>query len=137
MVDVYCVLGDLPECPERTDTADGRPLTRVASLRRLARMLCSDESELDEGTLCRVAAALKRAQLRQIRTALHEVLDRLPSPPVAVVLAGEGDFLAREVVEADDRLAAAELTVLSSALGEAHSHGACALALARLGQERL
>ena len=42
--DVYLTLGDLPEEPHRTDTADGRPVTpgACASLGWLARMECAD-----------------------------------------------------------------------------------------------
>ena len=40
--DAYVILGDLPEQPTDTSTADGRPLTKEFARERLARMICAD-----------------------------------------------------------------------------------------------
>src|SRR5262249_4723112 len=47
-LDVYIVLGDLPEDGNDRNTADGRPATRAAAHARLARMRCADAESCSE-----------------------------------------------------------------------------------------
>ena len=61
MRDVYTVLGELPEDAGDLDTADGRPATKVAARRRLARMLCADESEFHHRDAVLLAQSVRHA----------------------------------------------------------------------------
>ena len=152
MRDVYLVLGELPEQPDDTQTADGRPATRTAAIARLARVICADETEFSEQDAREMAAAAADAQTEQLSAAFQRVTSRLDAPrgPVSpgpascleetrlrdsaarlpVVLSGHGDCLARRV------LARVEYpgTVISLAdqLGSQASRAATAYALATL-----
>jgi hypothetical protein len=56
---------------------------------------------------------------------------------VAIVIAGEGEFLAQECLFATAHLiGSAEIHSLERVLGSRHSQGACAFALAHLATER-
>ncbi len=131
--DAYLVLGDLSDAPDRTDTADGRPATKAAARDRLARMICADRDMFDETDAFAAATAVARAQQAKLAVALAQVTRRLPSPSRQVITSGEGEFLARRVLE---RIRwPAELISLGERLGEAVSHCATAHALAVLARE--
>ena len=126
--DVYVALGRLPESPERTDTADGRPATRMHALARLARMECADVE--GGGRSRRIAAEAQALQVRRLADAVRAVADRLPGPVETVVLAGSGRFLL------DDVLATAQFgDVRTVAVDESISVAACAYAVAVLAEE--
>lgn len=97
--DVYLLLGDLPEAPERTDTADGRPATRQAAHDRLARSICADRTMVDRASAEGIARAIAEAQLDQLAEAADRVINMLPERPTSVVLSGQGEFLGRRVLE--------------------------------------
>jgi probable H4MPT-linked C1 transfer pathway protein len=126
--DVYLTLGDLPEQPLSTHTANLRPATRTAALDRLARSICADcdiFSESDAKTLAEHAAS---AQLEAIAAAAECVVKRLPALPQCVVVSGTGEFLARRVVT---RLGLdAQVISLGEMLGPELSQCATAHALA-------
>lgn len=134
-LDAYLVLGELPEDPNNRETADGRAATRAAAHARLARMLCADlESSTEQE---RRALALK-ATVRQevmIGFALERVAERLPGAPQAVVLAGEGEFLAFRSLGRQERFPPCQVIGLGQRLGEATSRAACAYAVAMLAAE--
>ncbi len=96
--DAYLLLGDLVEDPAAHDTADGRAATRAAAHDRLARTICADREMFSEMDAQAAAEAIRQAQVDQIARAAQRVLARLPTGPVTVVLAGEGEFLARRVM---------------------------------------
>jgi probable H4MPT-linked C1 transfer pathway protein len=131
--DVYLVLGGLEEQPDRTDTADGRPATKEAAHSRLARMLCADGTMVSFREITEIARAVADAQLEQILKAARQVVSRLPEPPDRVVVCGEGEFMARQVV---DRIApGTEVISLGEKLGEDVSKAATAHALAVIARE--
>jgi probable H4MPT-linked C1 transfer pathway protein len=136
MHDVYLVLGDVPEDVKRIDTADGRPATRKAARRRLARMLCCDLTELSNAQLFTAAKFLRAAQQSRLAGAVARVVGTQSSPPLTIVLCGEGEFVARRLIAASDELSSADVISLTDLLGPAHSQAACAYALARLARER-
>ena len=96
--DVHLVLGHLP--PEAYDcpTPDGRPATTAFARERIARLVCSDVDQLDEGEIDAIAAFLHGEQLRQLEEAALRVQRPLPSV-APVVAVGSGAFLGREVTE--------------------------------------
>ena len=75
--DVHLALERLPESPERTDTADGRPATRVHALARLARMECAD---VEDGSRSLRIAAEARYAGSSAWLAVRHVARRLPGP---------------------------------------------------------
>ena len=122
--DAYLTTGDLPEQPEATHTADGRPATKDAALDRLARCLCTDRDQFTPDDALAAAVAIAQAQTARLGIAAGVVLGRLPSPPSTVVISGSGEFLARRVIE---RLRlSVEIISLDERLG--HDVSSCAAA---------
>jgi (4-(4-[2-(gamma-L-glutamylamino)ethyl]phenoxymethyl)furan-2-yl)methanamine synthase len=96
--DVHLVLGHLP--PEAYDcpTPDGRAATVAFARERIARLVCSDVDQLDEGEIDAIAAFLHGEQLRRLEEAALRVQRPLPAA-APVVAVGSGAFLGREVTE--------------------------------------
>jgi hypothetical protein len=130
--DAYLVLGDLPEEPENRQTADGRPATRALARDRLARMICADRTLFAADDAQRAAAAISAAQLAKLGIAVRQALGRA-GPPSAVVVGGQGEFLARRLVQKLGWTAA--IVSLAERLGPLVSRCAPAHALAVLAGE--
>jgi hypothetical protein len=94
--DVHLVLGRLAQEAYDCPTPDGRPATVAFARERIARLVCADVEQLDEGEVDAIAAYLAAEQLRQIENAARRVQRPLP-PEAPVVAAGSGAFLAGEV----------------------------------------
>jgi hypothetical protein len=135
--DVYLLLGRLPEDRADRQTADGRPATRAAAHGRLARMLCSDSEGLSEAETMALASRVASRQIDQVRAAVGSVAARLPGPPRGIVVAGSGEFLAREALRGDTGLNGVPIFSLAERLGPEISRAACAYALAVLASERI
>ncbi len=133
MWDVYLTLGDLPEEPNSTHTADRRPATKEAARDRLARSICADRESFSANDALVVAEALAAAQLRRIAAIAHQLLARLPQPPHTVVISGKGEFLARRLLEKLKMRTG--LVSLTKELGQELSDCAPAHALAVLARE--
>lgn len=136
-LDIALLTGRREEDPSACDTADGRPATIAAAHSRLAHMLCCDVEELTRAEAVAVAEALWQRLETDLRKALERCLAPWESPVRTVLLCGEGECLMRRLAASHPRLAGAEMISLTEMLGPAHSHAACAYALARLGRERL
>ena len=103
-LDVYLLLGWIAEDAADRNTADGRPATKAAAEARLARMLCAD---LETSTAKEREKLAQRVLLKQIYTltgAVERVARRLPQPPRTVIVAGEGEFLARPLLEQQEAI---------------------------------
>jgi probable H4MPT-linked C1 transfer pathway protein len=98
-VDAWLLSGDLPEEPDNLHTADGRPSTREFARERLARMICADRDVFDEGDALAAAGAICHAQVQLIAARWRALKDRQGGAPEAVVISGQGEFLARRVLE--------------------------------------
>jgi hypothetical protein len=131
--DVYLVLRLLPEEPLSRHTADGRPATREAACRRLARAICNDREMFDDEDARVAAEAIAAEQLALLAQALSRVAERWPAPPQGFVISGEGEFLARRLIER--AYPAAEVISLTERLGPALSRVATAHAVAVLADE--
>ena len=131
--DVYLTLGDLPEEPKSTHTADGRPATKACARDRLARMICADSEMFSEHDAQAAAEAIAIAQLRKMSTTAAAVIDRLSSPVETVVISGRGEFLARRLVAA--LALTPQIISLSQELGPELSQCAAAHSLAVLARE--
>jgi probable H4MPT-linked C1 transfer pathway protein len=131
--DAYVVLGDLPEQPDATSTADGRPVTVDFARQRLARMICADPASFTFDDALQAAESVRQAQLTQLREAVDQVLNRQPIRPEYVVTSGAGEFLARLVLA---QLSLACRTIsLAHELGQSVSICAPAHAVAVLARE--
>src|SRR5262249_23680680 len=78
--DAYIVLGDLPEEPDRTDTADGRPLTKRFAQARIARMECDDGAEWPWARSLEFAQQVRQLQIRRVAESVAQVAERLVDP---------------------------------------------------------
>jgi len=133
MWDVYLTLGDLPEEPNRKDTADRRAATKAAAHDRLARAICADREALTETDALAIAEALAQAQLHKIAAIAVQLIARLQQPPHTVVISGRGEFLARRVL--DELKLKSAVVSLTRELGPELSQCAAAHALAVLARE--
>ncbi|HEX5442790.1 MAG TPA: hydantoinase/oxoprolinase family protein [Pirellulales bacterium] len=135
MYDVYLALGDLPENAGNRHTADGRPALRTFARDRLARQICADRTMFDDRDAQTAAASVARTQLSRIAIAAQTVLGRLPGPPASVVTSGQGEFVARRLL---NKLAVnANIISLAERLGPVVSQAATAHALAELVRDEL
>jgi probable H4MPT-linked C1 transfer pathway protein len=132
-LDAYLVLGEIPE-EDSTDTADGRPATVEHAHGRLARMLCRDRETCTPAETRRLAGQASRAQRRLLARAVRRVARVLGAEPRTVILAGSGEFLARQVVR-EDLGWSRRLVSLARRLGPELSRAACAYAVAVLAAE--
>ncbi len=137
MSDVWMILGVMPEDMQRTDTSDGRPATRAAALNRLAHMLCCDTTELSDEELTEVAAGIGAAQRDLLQSRLSDVLGHSSARPSSVMICGEGEQIARQVIQQALDQDNVQIISLTQSLGPEHSQAACAYAVARLARERL
>ena len=133
MRDAYIVLGELPEQPEDTETADGRPATKNASRARLGRMICGDPGQFDQTDALVMSQSFADAQVSDIQAAVKQVVERMPSLPQAVILSGHGEFVARPVLSKSGLQA--QVVSLTEHLGPDMSRAATAYALATLARE--
>jgi probable H4MPT-linked C1 transfer pathway protein len=135
-LDVYLVLGDLPEDVADRGTADGRPATQPAASARLARILCADLESCTAEDVRGLAQRVNDRQRDLIGRALAEVSARLPEAPRAVITSGSGEFLARQALQTVPTLKPLPVISLAAQLGPLASQAACAYALMVLAQER-
>ena len=96
--DIYLVTGDVREDPTDLNTADGRPATIQCATQRIARMFCSDASELPVGLIQAVALQAKESQLSTIQAAIKQrLLSDLAIGWIAIC--GQGEFLLRQAIQ--------------------------------------
>lgn len=134
--DVYVWLGQLPEQPQRTDSADGRPWTRPAAGNRLARQVGEDRSTLSAADIDTLAQSVRQAQLRLLQRAWQRQANHFPSAKIPQVLVvGHGDFLVEQLAE--DAGEKVPIVRLESWLGREVSRCASARAVAVLAAEQL
>ncbi len=131
--DAYLTLGELPQEPGSRHTADGRPATKQAALDRLARSICADRETFNDADALAAATAIARAQSARLAIAAQGVLRRLPSAPETIIVSGQGEFLARRLLER--MKLQARVVSLNEALGSELSRAAPAHALAVLARE--
>lgn len=128
--DVYLIAGDLSEDPDDCQTADGRPATRALARDRLARQICADRTMFSDDDARAAAVAVARTQLSKISIAAQMVLRRLAARPGTAVISGQGEFLARRLL--DKLRTEAKVVSLAETLGPVTSQAATAHALAEL-----
>jgi probable H4MPT-linked C1 transfer pathway protein len=134
-LDVNLVLEQIAEDTTDNNTADGRPATRAASHARIARMMCADAETMSLQETVKLAERAVLRQVYQLTMAFDHVARSLPEPPRTVVLAGEGEFLARLVVSQQNSFRNGKVISLAETLGPKLSTAACAHALAVMAGE--
>jgi len=135
MLDVYLLLGNLPEEDTGTATADSRPATRQYARERLARCICADRDSFSEPQAAAAAAAVAQAQRALIEGAIGQVMENFPAPLDTIVISGKGEFLARQVIQSFGF--AGKIVSLEAMLGTLASTCATAHALAVVAREEL
>ena len=131
--DVYLTLGELPENEADLDTPDGRPATKTAARRRLARMICADEENFDHQDAFQMANAISQQQSHLLTAAIEKVAGRQSAQIETAIISGSGEFLARKAVL--EVHPAIRLLALSELSGTETSHCGAAHALAVLARE--
>lgn len=130
-LDVYLWRGDIPEDATDTETANGRPATRLAAHDRLARQLCCDRDELDAAAATQIAQFLADRQREQISAALEKVV-RNREPRQTVIVSGSGSFLGKEIAKVHPQLSGAQAIELAEQINDEIATAACAYAVAAL-----
>jgi probable H4MPT-linked C1 transfer pathway protein len=127
--DIYVLRGELPEEPDRSDTADGRPATKEWARRRVLRMWCADDGDVSDMT-----RLFRQQQVACIASALrYQEWHR--DPLTGIVIAGAGEFLGPSILE-EANLQQVKCVSLAERLGPDLSVAACAYAVAVLAEER-
>ena len=106
MLDVYLILGKIKERSNCRHTADGRAANKAHSFKRLARMLCADESELNQTQLVSIAHQIAERHLSLIKNAILRIKEREQNGGTFVVT-GEGGFVAEAILEKYARIGTA------------------------------
>jgi (4-(4-[2-(gamma-L-glutamylamino)ethyl]phenoxymethyl)furan-2-yl)methanamine synthase len=132
--DVHLVLGHLAPDAYDCPTPDGRPATLAFARERIARLVCADVEQLDEGEIDAIAGFLHDEQLRQIEAAARRVQRPLP-PAAPVVAVGSGAFLGREIAARLERTVADAPVPWGATGGEVAPAAALAALLAARGGE--
>jgi probable H4MPT-linked C1 transfer pathway protein len=135
-LDVYVILGQLPEDANDLGTADGRPATRKASQARLARMVCTDFESFTQRDAEQLARKARGRQIAMMRKAIGQVSARLPGPIQTAIVSGSGEFLAWMATDDTERGPRPRVISLGHKHGADISQAACAFAVAILAAEK-
>ncbi|MDG6244821.1 MAG: hydantoinase/oxoprolinase family protein [Methanolobus sp.] len=95
--DAYLLLGDISEEIYTCDTADGAGKTRKEAMRRLARIVCADLTEISTDELQNIARQVKERQVELLSESIDIVAKR--NNLNRIVSAGIGEFLIEEVAD--------------------------------------
>jgi len=126
--DVWLLLDGIPEAPQDHDTADGRPATRAAAVRRLGRMLLADPDAFSATDAQAAAEWCARVQARRVARALDRVAETVGWRPQCIVLSGHGQCLAERAISSVGWRV--QTVSLVERLGPGPSRAACAHAVA-------
>ena len=94
--DVYRILETLPAHADSGDTMDGQAKDKIASMRRLARMIGEDFRDVDVGEWERAADYISSQQRKMITVQASRFLERLGGEK-SIVAAGVGRFLIQQI----------------------------------------
>ena len=134
-LDIYLLLGLIPEDPADVTTADGRPSTIARAHDRISRMVCCDREEIDLDEARSIASYLAQAQQKLLVSAIENVSSREAGALETVILSGSGELLAHKVVAEHPLTQHAAITRLSETLSASVAESACAHAVAVLALE--
>ncbi len=135
MLDVYLLLGLVPEDATDKITADGRPATIACAHDRLARMVCCDREEIDLVEAGTIASHFALEQQKQLSAAITEVVSRDADALETVIVAGSGELLAGKILAEHPHTRGAKTVRLAESLSAELAEAACAYAVAVLATE--
>jgi probable H4MPT-linked C1 transfer pathway protein len=95
--DVYLLLGKIEEANFTCEPADGAGRKKIDAMRRIARLVCADLSEISEAEIYKIVNQVKEKQISVLKEAIFEVAKR--NGLKTVVVAGLGEFLITEAAE--------------------------------------
>jgi (4-(4-[2-(gamma-L-glutamylamino)ethyl]phenoxymethyl)furan-2-yl)methanamine synthase len=95
--DIYLLLGDIDEDIYTCETADGAGRSIPDAMRRIARLVCADLSEIKKNEIYEIAIQAKEKQVSILTQALFEVAERNGLNKIAA--AGLGEFLIKGAAE--------------------------------------
>ncbi len=95
--DVYLLLGDIEEDLYTCETADGSGKSKGDAMRRLARVVCADLTEISAEEIYSIALQAKERQIELLTASIKTVAQR--NGLERIVSAGIGEFLIKEAAE--------------------------------------
>ncbi len=95
--DAYLLLGDISEELYTCETADGAGTNRTDAMRRLARVVCADLTEISSNDIYHIAQQVRERQIDLLSEAISVVAAR--NELNRIVSAGIGEFLIKEAAE--------------------------------------
>lgn len=96
--DVYRLLGLISEKDYDVPTPDGKSRDAEACAKRLARVVAAEPEELGIKNICLLAHTVMEKQTEQIMDNILRIVSRREVPlPKALITAGQGSFILREV----------------------------------------
>lgn len=131
--DAFLLLGQIEENELDRNTADGRPATKAAARMRLGRMICADEEQFHHRDAVEIAAHVAQLTLDLVRKGYQQVVARQVAAPIRLIVAGQGEFLARQVPSSQSM--PVSMVSLNRELGPRISRCAPAHAIAVLARE--
>lgn len=134
-LDAYLVLGQIAENSSESDTADNRPETISFALDRLARMIGSDRTRFDRAQASLFAEQIRDSQITDLKVGLLAVKRAAFDTVNVIITSGEGEFLARQMINQTDEVQGATVYSLAEALSPQTSRAACAYAVAMLAEQ--
>ncbi|MEQ8428488.1 MAG: hydantoinase/oxoprolinase family protein [Gammaproteobacteria bacterium] len=138
--DIYRILGLLDERTDLMQAADGAGKDRVASIRRLARMVGIDAGDdKDEKAWVDLARHFADLHLQELEQAVARVMSRLPQLDRIIIGAGAGRFVLRRLAEKlqFEYMEFSDLLQCNAGLEDDCNICAPAVALAQLNRLRL
>lgn len=135
-LDVYLIVGWLPENPADCGTANGRPMTIHCARDRLARSVCCDRTELTSLEIQSMAEFLAARQMNQLSAALDSMCGGREVNLSTAIVSGEGEFLARRVLKRHPATADCRIISLTNDFTRPVAEAACAYAVAVLANEQ-
>lgn len=91
--DAHTLLGNLPEDVTDLNSADGKPNTKLHAYRRIARMICCDETEMTYDEAVGLAKSYFLYQVKLVGDALKKLATYQPKSLKRIVSIGYGDEL--------------------------------------------
>jgi (4-(4-[2-(gamma-L-glutamylamino)ethyl]phenoxymethyl)furan-2-yl)methanamine synthase len=98
--DAYLLTGDCPPDPHNRQTADGQPAIASAAHARVARIVGADATLITLEQATQISQQFAAAQVELLCRHAARVAARLPGRVERVVTSGQGEFVARRVVQA-------------------------------------
>jgi hypothetical protein len=95
--DAYLLLGDITEELYTCETADGAGKSKTDAMRRLARVVCADMTEISSDEIYNIAVQVKERQISLLCETISVVAEK--NGLNRIVSAGLGEFMIREAAK--------------------------------------